>query len=124
MTTQASPTRRSLLLAALALGALSLPASAQNPSPALFHITAPSLDVTIGVTAPEAAALGRGSIPELLAEQLIKEGRFSAWQYIVGRGPDGTLRHVTNRRVVLTRTDGMRIVPYTPALPVSPPPAS
>jgi hypothetical protein len=120
----ANSNRRSLLVAALALGAFSLPASAQEAAPALFHITAPSLDVTIGLTAAEATALGRGSVSDLVAEQLVKDGRFSAWQYVVGRGPDGSLRHVTTHRIVLMRTDGMRIVPYAPALPVSPPPAS
>ena len=124
MFTSTIPTRRWLLAAAIGLPLAAGPVSAQGKPPALFRVVAPGLDVTIGLTAAESAALGPGPVPQRLGEQLVARGSISAWQYVVGRGADGALRHVTTWRIALTLTDGMHISPYTPALPVSPPPAS
>lgn len=111
---------------AAALVAFASPAFAQNATvqsatPQLFRIVGSSGEVTIGLTDAEFAAMGHGSGVERLARKLVAEGQLTAWQYVVGRGPDGATRYVTTRRIALLRNDTMRIEPYATALPVSAP---
>ena len=98
-------------------------ALAQTAAPQLFRVVGAREEVTIGVTAAEFAALGGAPGMTRLAQALVADGQITAWQYVVGRGPDGTMRYVTNRRIAILRHDAMRIEPYAAALPVTPPPA-
>ena len=108
--------------AALAMFNLAGPALAQNPAPQLFRVVGARDEVTIGVTASEFAAMGGAPDVARLAQALVADGQLTAWQYVVGRGPEGTTRYVTSRRIAILRHDAMRIEPYAAALPVSPPP--
>jgi hypothetical protein len=102
---------------------LALPATAQAPAVSLFRVVSPKDDIIIGLTGPELDALGSGSGAERIARRLAAEGQIGAWRYVVGRAPDGSTRHVASGRIAILRQDTYRIEPYSPALPVAPPPA-
>lgn len=108
-------------LVAFASLAIADPATAQNATPQLFRVVGSNSEVTIGLTDAEFAAMGRGPGVDRLARKLVADGQLTAWQYVVGRGPDGATRYVTTRRIALLRNDTMRIEPYTTALPVNAP---
>lgn len=114
--------RRSMPLAALAL-CWSHTALAQGAGVKLFRVIGPRDEVTIGLTEAELAGLGAGPEVERIARALVANGELTAWQYSVGRAPDGTTRYVTTRRISVLRSDSLRVEPYSPALPVAPPPA-
>jgi hypothetical protein len=99
------------------------PALAQDAAVHLFKVVSPNDAVTIGLTHTQLAALGDGPEVERIARKLVADGQFTAWQYVVGRGPDGTTRYVTTRRIALLRNENLRIEPVSSALPVAPPPA-
>lgn len=123
MPTSRIPNRRlRFVSAAFVLMHLTSGAVAQTTPPQLFRVVGAREEVTIGVTAAEFAALGGTPSVARLAQALVADGQITAWQYVVGRGPDGATRYVTNRRIAILRHDAMRIEPYAAALPVSPPP--
>lgn len=107
---------------ALVVFSLAGTALAQTAPPQLYRVIGGRDEVTIGVTASEFAAMGGEPGVARLAQALVADGQLTAWQYTVGRGPDGTTRYVTSRRIAILRQDATRIEPYTAALPVSPPP--
>ena len=115
--------RRTALAVLIALIPLAVPAVAQNAAPRLFRVIGPKDEVTIGLTAAEFDSLGSAPGVERLARKLVADGQLTAWQYVVGRGPDGATRYVTTRRVAILRNDMLRIEPYAASLPVSAPPA-
>ena len=117
------PSRRALL-GGLAL-ALAPKAYAQGTpgGVTLFRVIGPHDEVTIGLTEEELARLGSGPGVERIARALVAQGQVTAWQYVVGRAPDGSTRLATTRRIAVMRHDALRIEPYTAALPVAPPPA-
>ena len=108
---------------ALPLAGLALPAAAQAGGIHLFKVVSARDEVTIGFTSAELAALGSGPEAERIARKLVSDGQISAWQYIVGRAPDGSTRYATTRRIAILRQDTYRIEPFTAALPVATPPA-
>ncbi|WP_424812693.1 hypothetical protein [Roseococcus sp. YIM B11640] len=115
--------RRTTILAVPALAAGWMhPAAAQAPGVKLFRVVGPRDEVTIGLTEAELARLGTGPEVERIARALVANGQLTAWQYAVGRAPDGSTRFATTRRIAVMRNDSLRIEPYTPALPVAPPP--
>ncbi|TCH98962.1 hypothetical protein EJV46_10440 [Roseococcus sp. SYP-B2431] len=116
-------TRRTAALAALAAGSLGT-AAAQAPAVRLFKVIGPRDEVTIGLTEAELTALGSGPEVERIARALVANGQLTAWQYIVGRAPDGSTRLAATRRIAVLRSESLRIEPYTAALPVAPPPAN
>ncbi len=118
-----TPGRLSRRVLAGALAVIAVPVLAQTAPPQLFRVVGAKDDVTIGITAAEFGAMGSGPAVERLARKLVADGQITAWQYVVGRGPDGATRHVATRRIAILRNDAMRLEPYAPALPVSPPPA-
>ena len=89
----------------------------------LFRAVTARDEITFGMTQAELDRLGAGPDVERIARKLVADGQIAVWQYVVGRAPDGSTRHATARRVAILRTDTLRIEPYTPALPVAPPPA-
>lgn len=93
-----------------------------QPAPTLLRIVGPRDEVVIGLTAAELEALGSGPAVERVARALVAQGQLTAWQYVVGRAPDGTTRLATTRRIAILRNDALRVEPYAPALPVAPPP--
>ena len=105
------------------LTVVAVPAMAQAPVPQLFRVVGAKDEVTIGVTGAEFDAMGSAPGVERLARKLVADGQITAWQYVVGRGSDGATRYVATRRVAILRSDAMRLEPFTPALPVSAPPA-
>jgi hypothetical protein len=111
------------LWAALAAAGLGT-AAAQAPAVKLFKVVGPRDEVTIGLTEAELTALGAGPDVERIARALVANGQLTAWQYIVGRAPDGSTRFATTRRIAVMRNESLRIEPYTAALPVAPPPAN
>ncbi|WP_426958030.1 hypothetical protein [Muricoccus radiodurans] len=98
-------------------------AVAQEAPVRLFRVVTARDEVTIGFTRAELDALGSGDPAERVARKLVADGQVTAWQYVVGRAPDGSTRFGTTRRVAILRADSLRIEPYTAALPVAPPPA-
>lgn len=116
-------TRRIIAMSALAAGWIGT-AAAQAPAVKLFKIIGPRDEVTIGLTEAELAALGSGPEVERIARALVANGQLTAWQYSVGRAPDGSTRFATTRRIAVMRNESLRIEPYTAALPVAPPPAN
>ena len=115
--------RLSRLATALVLIAAAAPAWAQTAAPHLFRIVGAKDEAVIGLTAAELTALGAGPEVERIARKLVADGQITAWQYVVGRGPDGATRYATTRRIAVLKNDAIRVEPYTAALPVSPPPA-
>ena len=107
---------------AAALVAFAVPALAQSAAPQLFRVVGPKDEVMIGLTAAEFDSLGGIPGVERLARKLVADGQVTAWQYVVGRGPDGATRYVATRRIAILRSDTLRIEPYSATLPVSPPP--
>ncbi|MBR0680179.1 hypothetical protein GXW74_06750 [Roseomonas eburnea] len=104
------------------LAASALPAAAQAPAVMLFRVVSPRDEIIIGLTQAELAALGTGPEAERIARKLVADGQVGAWRYVVGRAPDGSTRHAAAGRVAILRQETYRIEPYTPALPVAPPP--
>lgn len=111
------------LLASLLIPGTAAPLAQTAASPQLFRIVGPRDEVTIGVTTAELDAMGAGPAVDRLARTLVANGHVTAWQYVVGRGPDGATRYNPARRIAILRADSLRIEPTTAALPVSPPPA-
>lgn len=105
------------------VGLASAPVRAQEVPVQLFRVVGPRDEITIGVTATELAALGSGPEVERLARKLVADGQLTAWQYVVGRAPDGSTRYATARRVAVLRSESLRLEPLVPAIPVAPPPA-
>lgn len=97
-------------------------AMAQDTAPLLFRVVGAKDEVTIGLTPSDFAAMGGAPGVERLARKLVADGQLTAWQYAVGRGPDGATRYVATKRIAVLRNDALRIEPYTAAIPVSPPP--
>ncbi len=118
-----APTRRRLLSAIAAIAALRQAAQAQAAEPRLFKVIGPRDEVTIGLTEAELQRLGTGPQVERIARRLVADGQLTAWRYVVARAPDGSTRHAASGRVAILRNETLRIEPYTPALPVAPPPA-
>ncbi|MDB5414081.1 MAG: hypothetical protein JWR10_2416 [Rubritepida sp.] len=114
--------RRPMALAALAVCWFRA-AAAQGVGVKLFKVIGPRDEVTIGLTEAELAGLGAGPEVERIARALVANGQLTAWQYSVGRAPDGTTRYATTRRIAVLRSDSLRVEPYAAALPVAPPPA-
>jgi hypothetical protein len=114
-------TRRRLALSAPAL-LVALPVAAQPAPVMLFRVVSQRDEIIIGLTPAELDALGSGAEAERIARRLAAEGQIGAWRYVVGRAPDGSTRHVSPGRIAIMRQDTYRIEPYTPALPVAPPP--
>jgi hypothetical protein len=115
------PSRRTVL--ALPLLALAGTAAAQAPAIQLFRVVSQRDTITIGLTAAELASLGSGPEAERIGRALAAQGQIGAWRYVVGRAPDGSTRYAPAGRVSILRQETYRIEPYTPALPVAPPPA-
>ncbi len=115
------PTRR-LAMAALPALAFAMPVAAQAPAVLLFRVVSQRDEIIIGLTPAELTALGNGPVAERIARRLAAEGQVGAWRYVVGRAPDGSTRHAATGRVAILRQETYRIEPYTPALPVAPPP--
>lgn len=113
---------RSVLTFTLMLAAFAGPTLAET-APQLFRVVGVKCDVTIGITAAEFDAMGSAPGVERLARKLVADGQITAWQYVVGRGPDGSTRYVPTRRIAILRNEAARLEPYASALPVSPPPA-
>jgi hypothetical protein len=80
-------------------------------------------EVMIGLTPAELAALGSGPAVERIARRIAEAGQITAWRYGVTRAPDGSTRLATRDRVAVMRQEALMVEPYTPALPVAPPPA-
>ncbi|WP_376089177.1 hypothetical protein ACE7GA_17485 [Roseomonas sp. CCTCC AB2023176] len=124
------PTRRVVLAASLTTGlsaglaaTLSRTASAQEAPVRLFRVVGARDEVTIGLTAADLDAMGDAPDAARLARKLVADGQLTAWQYVVGRAPDGSTRHAATRQVAILRSDTLRIEPYTAAIPVAAPPA-
>jgi hypothetical protein len=111
-----TPNRRATL-AFLAAG-FAASAKAAEPEVRLFRVVTARDTITIGLTAGELAALGRGEAVTLLAEMLVRTGQITAWQYATGRVADGSLAWKPTARVAVLRADSLRIEPYVPALPL------
>ncbi len=118
------------LLRAAALLSVVVPGAAlaqATPAPQLFRVIGPRDEVMIGLTAAELEAIGPASSStsgvERLARKLADDGQLTAWQYAVGRAPDGTTRLVPAGKVAILRNDALRIESYRPALPVAGPAA-
>ncbi len=88
-------------------------ALAQTVPVQLFKVVTVKDEITIGVTAAEAAKLGAGPALEALATVLNRQGQLSAWQYAVRKGSDGSLEQAPLRRVVIFKTDSLRLEPVT-----------
>ncbi len=119
-------TRRLLPALALAIPFATLAATAavaQGSGVSLFKVVGPRDEVTIGLTEAELARLGSGPAVERIARALVASGQLTAWQYAVGRAPDGSTRYAARGRVAILRSDSLRVEPLAPALPVAPPPA-
>lgn len=117
------PGRRAALgLLLLAAPLLASGRAGAQPAPTLLRIVGPRDEVVIGLTVGELEALGSGPAVERVARALVAQGQLTAWQYVVGRAPDGTTRLATTRRIAILRNDALRVEPYAPALPVAPPP--
>ena len=86
----------------------------------LFKVISPRDEVMIGLTAAEQQSIG-GDVGAL-AKRLVADGQITVWKYVVGRGPNGDLRHIAQAKIAVLRSDTLRIEPYAPALPVAPPP--
>ena len=114
---------RRRLAALAALLASTAAARAQQAPVSLFRFVSPRDEVFIGFTAAALAAMGPGPEVERVARKLVADGQITAWQYTVSRAPDGSTRFATARKIAVMRNDTLRIEPYAPALPVSPPPA-
>lgn len=100
--------------AALIAGLLTAGAAfAQSAPVQLFKVVTVKDEVTIGVTAAEAAKLGGGPLLEALATVLNRQGQLSAWHYAVRKGSDGSLEQAPLRRVVIFKTDSLRLEPVT-----------
>ncbi len=95
------------------------PALAQQPI-LLFKVISPRDEVMIGLTAADQQSIGLDV--GALAKRLVADGQITVWKYVVGRGPNGDLRHVAQAKIAVLRSDTLRIEPYAPALPVAPPP--
>ena len=115
--------RRAAIAALAVLVPMVAPTVAQGTAPLLFRVIGAKDDVTIGLTAAVFDSLGTAPGVERLARKLVSDGQLTAWQYVVGRGPDGTTRYVATRRVAILRSDTLRLEPYSATRPVSPPPA-
>ncbi len=118
-----APTRRGVGLGLLATAAavMTRPAAAQQQQPiVLFKVISPRDEVFVGLTEADQRAIG-GADASALAKRLVADGQVTVWKYVVGRGPNGELRHNPQARVALLRNDTVRIEPYTPALPVASP---
>lgn len=89
----------------------------------LFRVVGPRDEVTVGLTSAQLDALGSGPEVERLARKLAADGQLTAWQYVVGRAPDGSTRYGATQRIAVLRSESLRIEPVTPALPVALPPA-
>ncbi|WP_421992592.1 hypothetical protein [Roseococcus sp.] len=125
MPSPAFPPRRAVLSALVGAALLhSVQVQAQDQGVRLFRVVGPRDEVTIGFTAAELEAMGAGPDVERIARKLVAEGQVTAWQYAVGRAPDGSTRFGTTRRVAILRNETLRIESYTAAIPVAPPPAS
>lgn len=119
---------RRIALAALGALAATISAGAQAQSGGgvtLLKVVGPRDEVTVGFTEAELAALGAGGGPavERVARALVAQGQVTAWQYVVGRAPDGSTRFATSRKIAVMRNEALRIEPYAASLPVAPPPA-
>ncbi len=88
-------------------------ALAQAAPVQLFKVVTVKDEITIGVTAAEAAKLGAGPLLDALATVLNRQGQLSAWQYAVRKGSDGSLEQAPLRRVALFKTDSLRLEPVT-----------
>lgn len=121
---QRGPARRAALgLLLLAAPLLAAGRAMAQDAPTLLRIVGPRDEVIIGLTAAELERMGSGPAVERLARTLVAQGQVTAWQYVVGRAPDGTTRLATSRRIAILRNDALRVEPYAPALPVAAPPA-
>ncbi|HYZ31721.1 MAG TPA: hypothetical protein VE684_05490 [Crenalkalicoccus sp.] len=118
-----APSRRLALLLAAAPLITAGPARAQVPSIRLFRVVGPRDEVVIGMTEAELARLGEGPEVARLARALVAQGQLTAWQYAVGRAPDGGTRYAATHRIAVLRNDALRIEPLAAVLPVAPPPA-
>ncbi len=114
-------TRR--LLPALSLVIPASAARAQAGGVSLFRVVGPRDEVTIGLTGAELTRLGGGPAVERVARALVANGQLTAWQYAVGRAPDGGTHYAARGRVAILRSESLRIEPLSPALPVAAPPA-
>ena len=106
-----------------ALLASTAAARAQHTAVTLFRVVGPRDEVLLGFTPAALAAMGSGADVERIARKLVADGQITAWQYAVGRAPDGSTRLATARKIAVLRNDTLRIEPYAPALSVAPPPA-
>lgn len=106
---------RRILGAALGVGLLTVSAGAQSPSVQLFKLITVKDEITIGVTATEAAAFGSGPTLDALATVLNRQGQVTVWQYAVRKGADGALEQAPLRRVAIFKADSLRLEPLNPA---------
>jgi hypothetical protein len=126
--TSPTPVRRRRALQAVPPAALALllfpwaSARAQSGGVTLLRVVGPRDEVTIGLTEAELARLGSGPAVERVARTLVAQGQITAWQYVVGRAPDGSTRLAASRRIAVLRHDALRVEPYSAALPVAAPP--
>lgn len=98
------------------------PALAQGGAVHLFKVITLKDEITIGVTAAEAAKLGPAPLLDALATVLTRQGQLTVWQYAVRKGSDGALEQAPLRRVAILKADSLRLEPFNPApLKIVPP---
>jgi len=100
---------------ALTMGLLTQSAWAKAPDVQLFKLITAKDDITIGVTAKEAAALGSGPAVAALAQKIATEGQLTVWQYAVRKASDGSLEQAPLRRIAIFKADTLRLEPLNPA---------
>ena len=112
-------------LAAVLVGAsLVAPAWAvADPADAvsLFRVVSVRDEVTVGFVRDEMEGLGTRAPLDFVAEQLARQGYVIGWQYAVGRGADGSLRQLPQRRIAIYAQPVVRLEPVRAEQPIDPP---
>lgn len=112
-------TRLGLLLGFLLLTG-PLPVQAED-GVKLFKIITAKDEIVIGLTAAELQALGSGPDIDKLGKHLAADGQMAVWQYAVRKDNSGNLQQAPSKRIVVFRTDTLRLEPYASPLTVVPP---
>ena len=83
----------------------------------LFKVITVKVEVVIGLTAEELAALGGADAGEI-ARSLVAKGTLTAWQYAVRKASNGDLEQAPLKKVGLISHDSLRVEPYASPLKV------